>query len=78
MWSRYGAGTGTLSNSEPEPCKLVSSATRFLTSKIKFFRLFQPAPAAKKAAPKDTKAQKAQQKATKNVTKAAPRVGGKR
>jgi hypothetical protein len=49
-----------------------------VTSTIKFFRLFQPAPAAKKAAPKDTKAQKAQQKATKNVTKAAPRVGGKR
>merc|ERR1719186_1552678 len=32
----------------------------------------------KKAAPKDNKAQKAQQKATKNVTKSAPRVGGKR
>ena len=31
----------------------------------------------KKAAPKD-KAQKSQQKATKNVTKSAPRVGGKR
>merc|ERR1739838_412009 len=32
----------------------------------------------KKAPAKDTKAQKAQQKATKNVAKAAPRVGGKR
>jgi|EP00091_Calanus_sinicus_P024982 large subunit ribosomal protein L24e len=32
----------------------------------------------KKAAPKDNKAQKSQQKATKNVTKSAPRVGGKR
>ena len=39
---------------------------------------FQPAPAAKKAAPKDTKALKAQQKATKNVAKSAPRIGGKR
>merc|ERR1712198_37042 len=34
--------------------------------------------ATKKAAPKDSKASKAQQKATKNVQKAAPRVGGKR
>jgi large subunit ribosomal protein L24e len=34
--------------------------------------------AAKKAAPKDAKTQKAAQKATKNVGKAAPRVGGKR
>ncbi len=50
----------------------------FWLPQFNFFRLFQPAPAAKKAAPKDTKAQKAQQKATKNVTKAAPRVGGKR
>merc|ERR1711872_642725 len=33
---------------------------------------------AMKAAPKDSKAQKSQQKATKNVMKAAPRVGGKR
>merc|ERR1711872_201504 len=32
----------------------------------------------KKPAPKDNKAQKAQQKATKNVAKSAPRVGGKR
>merc|ERR1711936_309434 len=32
----------------------------------------------KKAAPKDNKAQKAAQKATKNVKTAAPRVGGKR
>merc|ERR1712096_401182 len=32
----------------------------------------------KKAPAKDTKAQKVQQKATKNVQKAAPRVGGKR
>ena len=45
---------------------------------LSYSQLFQPAPAAKKAAPKDTKAQKAQQKATKNVSKAAPRVGGKR
>ncbi len=60
-----------------EPVRLFEFCIR-VTSTIKFFRLFQPAPAAKKAAPKDTKAQKAQQKATKNVTKAAPRVGGKR
>merc|ERR1712026_651867 len=33
---------------------------------------------AKKPAPKDNKAQKQQQKATKNVAKSAPRVGGKR
>merc|ERR1712202_48845 len=32
----------------------------------------------KKPAAKDNKAQKAQQKATKNVAKSAPRVGGKR
>merc|ERR1712026_655699 len=34
--------------------------------------------AATKPAPKDNKAQKQQQKATKNVAKSAPRVGGKR
>merc|ERR1712029_848045 len=33
---------------------------------------------AKKPATKDNKAQKQQQKATKNVAKSAPRVGGKR
>ena len=49
----------------------------FSSSIFDVFIFLQPA-ATKKAAPKDSKASKAQQMATKNVQKAAPRVGGKR
>nr|ALS04858.1 60S ribosomal protein L24 [Pseudodiaptomus poplesia]ALS04900.1 60S ribosomal protein L24 [Pseudodiaptomus poplesia] len=66
-------------NQKPEVRKAQRDQAIRAAKEAKKTTTTKPAAAATKKAPaKDTKAQKAQMKATKNVAKSAPRVGGKR